>query len=343
MRFLFNNIEVLILSIILVLIFIVSIFILLVFFIGRNVYKKVFLKHYASNKGLKKYLRPNNEYDVKCLDGVIKLYYFNPKENNNKTIIILHGLSSDHLDFISLINHYYDLGYNVICYDNYGCGSSCGLGENGFYQGVYDLNVVYDFLNKNNLLKDDVFLIGHSLGGYSISAYDFKNDKRIKKAIVLSSFISRKKIYLTTLKNNLNKFTFYFSSLYCLYKENKLFKLEENDGIKGIFKNTNIQYYILYSLDDDKINNDNSSANYFLKQPQPNVKVKILNEKSHNGIIYSQDAFLYQKECYKKYLEYKKDYHDCKHYTDYVYKYCSFEKYYELDLDIIKYIDSLLN
>lgn len=112
---------------------------------------------------------------IKSKDNT-KLYAkFNEVPNAIGNVIIAHGLA-EHLDrYDEITNYLNDSGYNVIRYDQRGHGRSEGK---AFYfekvdEIVEDLSAVLNFAKER--YTDKTFLLGHSMGGYTVSLFGTKH------------------------------------------------------------------------------------------------------------------------------------------------------------------------
>lgn len=95
-------------------------------------------------------------------------------ESAKATIIIVHGLA-EHLGRYDDIAGVLNKEFNVIRYDQRGHGHSSG--ENTFYSNVDeitdDLGAIVKYV-KNLLPEQKLFVIGHSMGGYTAALYGTK-------------------------------------------------------------------------------------------------------------------------------------------------------------------------
>src|SRR5690625_2453195 len=120
---------------------------------------------------------------IESKDGTLlytKVQTTEQPETAKATVIMVHGLA-EHLgrydDFAGLLIR---SGCNVIRYDQRGHGHSSG--ENTFYSDVDeitdDLNAIVLYAKKL-LSEQQVFVIGHSMGGYTAALYGTKYPRKI--------------------------------------------------------------------------------------------------------------------------------------------------------------------
>src|SRR5699024_6899891 len=120
---------------------------------------------------------------IESKDGTLlytKVQTTEQPETAKATVIMVHGLA-EHLgrydDFAGLLIR---SGFNVIRYDQRGHGHSSG--ENTLYSDVDeitdDLNAIVLYAKKL-LSEQQVFVIGHSMGGYTAALYGTKYPRKI--------------------------------------------------------------------------------------------------------------------------------------------------------------------
>ena len=170
--------------------------------ISVNLYKKNFLIRFDKDPAI-----PYLSY--KDYDGLnykenhftnsigVRIYYFeySYKVIKKKTVVFCPGIGPGHTAYLPEIESLCRDGYKVITLDYMGCGASDG-------DTLYSINEptrdVIDLLNHLNL-KEDLVLVGHSLGGYTtlnvMNLCPF-----IKQAVVISGFVDICSEMLTFLK-----------------------------------------------------------------------------------------------------------------------------------------------
>ena len=136
-------------------------------------------------------------------------YSYHPIKNN-KTIIFLAGIGPGHRAYLREINEFAMQGYEVITLDYEGCGYSQGNCMSSINQPTLDTLALLSYLN----LKNEVILVGHSLGAYT--ALNVINKvNTIHKAVIMSGFLNEKYMMKSVLKSSLlaSKITKYEKSL----------------------------------------------------------------------------------------------------------------------------------
>ncbi len=136
---------------------------------GRYDYDTYFSDRYLTYDDVK------SEYPRKTLhfesgENTLSAYLYG--EKNNKGLIVAAPGHTDTNDIkLYEIRYFVDAGYQVICFDYTGCYTSGGKAFGGYTQAVYDLDALLDYIKSSDLFTDtDVYLFGHSLGGYAVTA-----------------------------------------------------------------------------------------------------------------------------------------------------------------------------
>ena len=113
-------------------------------------------------------------------DNTLKgnIYYYE-KEEYKGVVVVSHGLGVGHLQYTTEINHFAELGFKVVAFDNTGCALSDGEEMGGLSQGIIDLKSCLEFIKTRPDLKDyKKVLFGHSWGGYSsLNVLPFTNEE----------------------------------------------------------------------------------------------------------------------------------------------------------------------
>lgn len=127
---------------------------------------------------------------LKSQDGTSIYTKINDVEIAKANIIIVHGLA-EHLDRYDVLTEFLNRNsFNVIRYDQRGHGRSGG--KTTFFSRideiVEDLIAVIDFVQQN--FQGKVYLIGHSMGGYTVTLFGSKFENRVD-GIITSGALTR--------------------------------------------------------------------------------------------------------------------------------------------------------
>jgi len=115
-------------------------------------------------------LENRKTYTFESGDNRLSGYYYEVSSPKG-LVIACHGLRSfaDWVD-AEYQNWFVENGYSVFAIDTTASGQSEGSGVRGLYQSAYDVKNAYDFVKKEGFCKDNVILIGHSMGGFGVAA-----------------------------------------------------------------------------------------------------------------------------------------------------------------------------
>lgn len=148
--------------------------------------------------------------DKETLNGSV--YYYDDFSHVNKFILFVHGNTQGHIQLIHLFNKFAEKGYGVIAYSMEGCGLSTGKKIKCFTRGLYDYQDVCSYLSSCSWLKGkDIYLMGHSWGGFIVCNNIVSNALPFKAVVSFSSFNSELKML-----NQLAKVSVVFYPLYRL-------------------------------------------------------------------------------------------------------------------------------
>lgn len=92
-------------------------------------------------------------------------------DNDKGLLVFAHGIGGGHEDYMKTLIWFVDKGWRVFGYDATGSGHSEGSGTRGLPQSALDLDAALDYIeNDESLNSFPVFLMGHSWGGYAVTA-----------------------------------------------------------------------------------------------------------------------------------------------------------------------------
>lgn len=243
------------------------------------------------------------EYTTIFLRAPIRGYIYTNKnyQGDYKGFIILsHGLWGTHIQYLMDIEFLTSLGYKVLAFDNYGVGISGGNSQISLANASFVLDTVINDVEKNNINNNlDIYLYGHSMGGYAVSCI-LKRHREIKKAIIRSSPISASKAGADLL---LKKKKFLGSLIYptVSFSTNAILGRKNNpNAIKSIKKNNDTSILLIHAKNDSIVPFKHSVALYFFKKKKDNVDVYITDKGKHNSIV--------KEECFETYSKLKDHY-----------------------------------
>ena len=246
--------------------------------------------YYFSNKdfpGLNKIPYQFKSSKGHMLQGYI-YNYDNPIEN--KVVVFEHGFGGGHESYMKEIEKLCQAGFKVFAYDHTGCMESGGDTPNGMAQSLCDLNDCIENI-KNKLFKDyDIYVIGHSWGGFSTLNISSIHSE-IKKVVVMSGFVSVEMIINDFFDGGLKA---YRKAIMKLETESNPYFSRFN-GVDSL-KNSNVEALLIYSDNDTLVkSNTQYQVLYDELKDRPNTKFMLVNDKGHNP-NYTKDAVMYLNE-----------------------------------------------
>ena len=122
-------------------------------------------------------------------DNELKGFIYGMENESPRGLLVFaHGISTGHESYINQLMWFVEKGWRVFAYDATGSGYSEGDGTVGLVQSALDLDKALTFAENDERLSGlDVYLLGHSWGGFAVSAVqNFDHD--IKASAEISGY-----------------------------------------------------------------------------------------------------------------------------------------------------------
>lgn len=215
-------------------------------------------------------------------------YYFYKNYKTDKTILFLHGIGPGHTAYLREINELCKNGYKVLTLDYIGCDKSEGDSIYSINEPTKDVIELLDYLN----LKEEIIVIGHSLGGYTaLNVINLR--EKIKKAVVISGFYS--------LKSGLRAITKLNLMLHPIIKyENNLLEDYSNIDNLAYLRNTDDKILFIHSLDDNIVSYKFSTG-YIKRHVKNNNLSYLINDGKKHNPNYSMNAVSYMNKIFAEF------------------------------------------
>ncbi len=175
--------------------------------------------------------------------------YYKEEVNPKGLVIISHGFGGGHLSYSDMISYFVNKNYYCFGYDGTGTGESELNTTYGIPQFVIDLDYVLNFIkSKAELNNLPIYLVGHSCGGYAVTAIlNLHTD--IKGVVSLAGFNESIDLVVSSGTEIVGPLGSY-SKPFLKSHEKRLFgdysKLKAMDG----FEKTTTKVFIVHSQDD---------------------------------------------------------------------------------------------
>lgn len=229
--------------------------------------------------------------------------YFYPATASKGIVVVCHGMHSGADDYLPIIQFLVKNNYSVFTYDCKGTYNSEGESTIGMITPLVDLDNALKYIEQDSYLsKQQLFLLGHSWGGYAVTSV-LSLHKNIKACVAIAPFnngytlIQEKgEQYVGTLAGGIPKI---FLEVY----QKILFKnYTRYNAVEGI-NSTDIPVLICHGENDQVINfNEQSVIAHKNEIRKNNVFYYIGKDENsgHNSIMHSKKAIRYQEEVAKE-------------------------------------------
>jgi uncharacterized protein len=241
------------------------------------------------------------ESDENTLQG-----YFFPQDSPHGLILIAHGLGGGADSYLAYTKWFIDHGWAVFSYDATGSYDSEGQSTKGFPQSLIDIKAALNYIQDKEEIKDlDVFLFGHSWGGYAVAnALHFFED--IKAVVSVAAPSNANEMIFEQTRKMMGVFAYTQKPFLNLYQRLLFSNYAAYDATDAI-NNHEAHVMIIHGKNDEVFDYDGSAL--IAKQSQitnPNT-VFLLRETiqrdGHNNLFRSDEAILYLEEINNTYRE----------------------------------------
>jgi len=123
--------------------------------------------------------------------NTLRGFIYTPKgKKPNRLLLFTMGIGAGHHAYMHVIRELALHNYRVMAFDYTGAQLSDGKYIKGLPQALLDVKAAFDFIAKNDELKDlPLDVLGHSWGGY-VSGISPRINSNIRKVVSISGFIN---------------------------------------------------------------------------------------------------------------------------------------------------------
>lgn len=207
-------------------------------------------------------------------------YNYRKTDSPKALIIFVHGFGGDHNFYKPLINSLTSRGYWVFAFDATGTGESEGDSMIGLEQHTIDLEYALKFVQSEETFNNlEISLIGHSWGGYAVSAI-LNLKPKVSSVISISGFSSAYDLELNELQEMIGGIGNLALPYLKLTELTKFGKYESFTGLSG-FQKSITPGLIIASEDDNVVAPDFGYELYKKNLPESRLEYVVLDKRGH--------------------------------------------------------------
>lgn len=241
-----------------------------------------FYEHYEADY-------PRVEVSFKSGENTLKGFIYGA-ENDKALLVFAHGIGNVHEGYMNELLWFVDRGWRVFAYDATGSGYSEGDGTRGLPQSALDLNEALNFAERDERLSGlPVYLMGHSWGGYAVTAVlNFDHD--IKGVASVAGYAEPVQMIYEFSKGVVGDFRPLLYPSISLYNWLRFGKNARLSAVDGINK-SNVPVLIFHGTKDQTIDyNESAIINHRSEITNANVQYITLDGVTHSGMFYTKEA-----------------------------------------------------
>lgn len=229
--------------------------------------------------------------EVRFKSGENELHGFIYGAENDKALLVFaHGIGCGHEDYMKELLWFVDKGWRVFAYDATGSGYSEGAGTMGLPQSALDLDAALTFAESDSRLNSlPVFLMGHSWGGYAVTAV-LNFDHKIAGAASVAGYAVPVEMIYEFSKDVIGDARPLIYPSILLYNKLRFGKYSGLSAVDGINR-SDTPVLILHGTNDSVIGyNESAIINKRNAITNPNVQFVTLENITHTGMFYTEEA-----------------------------------------------------
>ena len=263
----------------------------------KLIYDSVFQRYDAENpqnilSQTTDMMKNRKSFSYQCGENMLKGYLYSDGSCENGLIVFAPGFKAESVEYEGVVYAFLQEGFDVFIFNPTGHGNSGGEDSVGFPQIITDLEATMNFINSNNDFDyKDIFLFGHSRGGYGVCcvANKYNNICAVVSVNGVDKSIDAIMSYSTSYVGGLAYGNYPFLSLY----ESIIFgsELSGSSAVEEL-NNIKVPALVIQSSEDEQIPADKFSIYSHREEITPkNVEYLLYTKASNNGHV----SILYDK------------------------------------------------
>jgi pimeloyl-ACP methyl ester carboxylesterase len=248
--------------------------------------------------------------EVSFMSGKNKLDgYIYGNGNDKGLVVFVHGFGGGSDDYLSQYEYLVKKGWCVFAYDGTGVYGSEGSGRISFYQSTLDLAAALDYINSDSTLsKQPLALMGHSQGGFAVcSVLAYPEAANVKAVVGFAVPNGAGDIIKEAMEQLLGGFA-PLSMPFITIADSADFGSKAVTAVEGI-NSTDVGVLLFQGTADEVVTPERTAVTHYRDDfTNPNVQVILCEnewDKSHESIVYSEDAYFYMEAVNEAYADYK--------------------------------------
>lgn len=232
--------------------------------------------------------------------------YIYGAENDKGLLVFAHGISNGHENYLKTLLWFVDNGWRVFAYDASGSGHSEGVGTMGLPQSALDLDAALNYIEADAELSAlPRFLMGHSWGGYAVTAV-LNFGHKVNGVASVSGYAVPVEMIYEYAKMYVGEARFLIYPSICLYN-GLLFG--EHAGLSAIdgINSTDTPILIIHGTEDEVIGYEQSAIMHKRSLiTNPNAEFLTLDGVNHKGMFDTPEGFAVKQNIKETVSEMKK-------------------------------------
>lgn len=252
-------------------------------------------------------IHPREEVSFRSGKNELKGFIYGLENTAPKGLIVFaHGISTGHESYIDQLMWFVEENWVVFAYDATGSGYSEGSGTVGLVQSALDLDNALRYAEHDERISGyDIYLLGHSWGGFAVSAVQ-NFDHEIKASAEMSGYAYPVEMLDEgAVQTTGGKIGHVFHPFIWAYNKLTFGKYADLNAVDGI-NASNIPNLIIHGEHDDFVVYDKVSILSKAEEiTNPNAEYKTLTGEyaDHNNFFNSDRCNEYKKPFVERELE----------------------------------------